>query len=87
MKIKDDAFFRLIRDFLTIYLPRQKCYSKHTIKSYRETFNLLLDYLKNEKKIPITQITFKLLNHSIIADFLDWLRTARNCELLHLISG
>ncbi|MEB3102871.1 tyrosine-type recombinase/integrase [Ferviditalea candida] len=81
MKIKDDAFFKLIRNFLTIYLPKQKCYSLNTIKSYKEALNLLLDYLQTEKQIPLLRITFELLDSTTIGRFLDWLEEVRGCSV------
>lgn len=80
MKFKDETFFKMVRNFLTIYLPKQKCFSPNTVKSYRETINLLLDFLKEEKQTPINQVTFELLNHSMICEFLDWLQNTRNCS-------
>lgn len=79
MKLKDDTLFKLIRSFLTIYLPKQKCYSLNTTKSYKETLNLLLDYLQTEKQIPLSQISFDHLNAATICSFLDWLQENRGC--------
>lgn len=48
-KIKDEKLFKFIRDFLVVYLSKQRCYSNDTVKSYRETLNILLDYITREK--------------------------------------
>ena len=45
MKIKNDGLFQLIKEYLTVYLPKQKTASGHTIKSYRETLNLFITYI------------------------------------------
>lgn len=79
MKIKDATFFKTIRDFLTVYLPKQKSASPNTIKSYRETLNLLLKFLEEEKKIPLHKASFSNLEHESIEGFLDWLENARKC--------
>ncbi|MCD2346146.1 tyrosine-type recombinase/integrase [Clostridium guangxiense] len=81
MKFKDDTFFKIIRSFLTTYLPKQKCYSFNTIKSYKETLNLLIDYLQDEKQIPITQISFEYLDNITICSYLDWLQETRGCSI------
>lgn len=78
MKIKDEGFFKAIRDFLTIYLPRQKCYSDNTVTSYKTALNLFVDFLTLVKRIPIFQITFSELNRSNVSAFLDWLQETRN---------
>ena len=78
MKIKDENFFKAIRDFLTIYLPRQKCYSDNTITSYKTALNLFVDFLTSVKRVSIFQITFAELNRSNVSTFLDWLQETRN---------
>ncbi|MDA8441229.1 MAG: tyrosine-type recombinase/integrase, partial [Peptococcaceae bacterium] len=80
-KIKDEKLFRMIRDYLVVYLPEQKCCSNDTVKSYRESLNILLDYVTREKNIPLEYITFSLINHQMIAEFLDWLEKTRNCSI------
>jgi len=53
-KLKGETLFRLIRDYLLVYLPDQKCCSPNTIKSYREALNQLFDFITIEKSIPLT---------------------------------
>jgi site-specific recombinase XerD len=81
MKIKDIAFFKAVRGFLTVYLPKQRNASPNTIKSYRESLNLLLKFLEEEKKIPLGKVSFSDLEHKTIGDFLDWLENARKCGI------
>jgi site-specific recombinase XerD len=77
----DDAFFNYIKGFLTVYLPKQKCCSKNTIKSYRETINLFRIFLLEEKNIPFTKITFELFDYDLVCSFLDWLQHTRRCSI------
>jgi len=81
MKIKDATFFKTIRGFLTVYLPKQKSASPNTIKSYRETLNLLLKFLEEKKKIPLHKASFSDLEHKAIGDFLEWLEKSRKCSV------
>jgi site-specific recombinase XerD len=81
MKIKDATFFKTIRGFLTVYLPKQKNASPNTIKSYRETLNLLLKFLEEKKKIPLHKASFSDLGHKTLGDFLDWLENERQCGI------
>lgn len=81
MKLKDDVLFKLIRSFLTVYLTKQKCCSLNTTKSYKETINLLLDYLQTEKQVPLLQISFDHLTSDNICNFLDWLQEYRGCSI------
>lgn len=77
----DDRFFRFVRDFLLVYLPKNRCCSHHTVKSYRDTLQLLRTFLKEEKHLMFTQITFDNLDHHIVGEFLDWLQTSRRCSV------
>lgn len=65
--------FKLIRDFLTIFLPKQKALSFNTIKSYRLTLNLFLDYASTKLDISMQNLEFQYLSKELIESFLDWL--------------
>jgi len=80
MKIRDEAFFKTIRDFLTVYLPKQRCYSPNTVNSYRTALNLFVDFMITEKHIPLYKLSFDHLKTTIISDYLDWLQAARRCS-------
>lgn len=73
MKSKDN-FFLTLRNYLTVYLPMQKCCSEKTIKSYREVLNYLMDYLLDVKGLSLRQISFDLFDVTLVLDFLDWLQ-------------
>ena len=73
MKSKDN-FFLTLRNYLTVYLPMQKCCSEKTIKSYREVLNYLMDYLLDVKGLSLRQISFDLFDVALVLDFLDWLQ-------------
>lgn len=72
-----DNFFKTIRSYLTVYLPNQQCCSENTVKSYRESLNFLVDYLRTEKGLRVAQITFSLFDYELISDFLNWLQKTR----------
>lgn len=80
-KLKDETLFRLIRDYLTIYLPNQKCSSPNTIKSYREALNLLFDFITLKKNIPLNNVSFETIDNRIISDYLEWLEKERHCSV------
>ncbi len=79
MNIKDISFYKTMRDFLQVYLPRQKCYSPNTVKSYRLALNIYIKYLNSEKNIPMSQLSFDCFNEKNVADFLDWFQNSRKC--------
>jgi integrase/recombinase XerD len=81
MMLKDNTLFRLIRDYLTVYLPDQRCCSPNTIKSYRETLNQLFNFVTAEKKISLTDVTFDTLNSQTINDYLSWIEKVNRCSI------
>ena len=78
-KLKDERLFSLIRNFLTIYLPKQRMCSPNTTKSYRESINLLLLFLQSQKNLALPDITFDILNAPTVQEFMDWLANERRC--------
>ena len=68
-----DEFFRLVRTWLTIHLPRARRLSPHTIRSYKTALNALLDYLRETQHLELNQITFEAINRSTITGFVTWL--------------
>ncbi|MCO4253644.1 tyrosine-type recombinase/integrase [Pseudarthrobacter raffinosi] len=68
-----DDFFRLVRTWLTIHLPRARRLSPHTIRSYKTALNTLLDYLRETRQLKLAEITFDSINHAAITGFTTWL--------------
>lgn len=81
MIMRDERFFKNIKDFLEVYLIQQRHYSKNTQKSYREAISLLLQYFKDELGMPYVQMGFDHLTYQNICGFLNWLEHSRGCSL------
>lgn len=73
-------FPKALSDFLTIYLPNQRNFSKNTISSYCDTFKLFLIYLDSEKSFAADKLALKQIDREIVISFLDWLVSDRNCS-------
>lgn len=70
-------FQTLLTDFFNKYLNIQRGVSINTIKTYRDTFVELLDYLKvNNKKNP-DKVKIEDLNYNTINSFLDYLEETK----------
>ena len=67
--------------FLSDYLPIQKNVSRNTIKSYRDTFKLLLLFCEKEESLPAEKITMKKLSSDLVGRFLNWLETERKSSV------
>lgn len=79
-RFKDKQLFISIKTFLTDYLPNVRVKSENTIKSYRDTINLLIFFFREEKQIDIYSISKSLITSRTIIDFLDWLIKKRGCK-------
>ena len=79
MKTADFSYY--LTSFLKIYLPGEKGVSENTILSYRDTFILFLNFLKDSKNILAENITLEIITKDIIVDFLDWIENHRQCSL------
>lgn len=60
------------------YLPIQKNLSKHTISSYKYTFNGFLQFCVNIKNINIKDSCLDTFNKDIVLEFLDYLENTKN---------
>jgi site-specific recombinase XerD len=74
-------FFKTVRSFILEYLPKQRCYSENTMKSYRIALNLLVEYMRTDRKLTVQQINFTAFNRDVILGFLDWLEANRHCSV------
>lgn len=81
MKIRDEQFYKSIRDFLEIYLLKQKNYSPNTKRAYKIALSQLLDYLKEEHTLLYSQIGFEHMNYDNICGYLSWLENTRHCGI------
>ena len=79
MKPTDFAYY--LTEYLSKYLPGQIGVSGNTVKSYRDTFSLLLRFFSQEYGIFPDKLTFKQINKERIEHFLTYLMTERGCSV------
>lgn len=79
MKDKASSFLEHLDKYINTYLPCSVGVSPNTIKSYKDAFRLLFEFMYNEKGIVADKITFEKLNYETISDFLDWIENTRGC--------
>lgn len=75
--MKQSDFSALLTRYLTHYLPVQRNLSSNTIRSYRDTFKLLLVFCRDEKGLNVARLTVKQLDKRCIESFFLWLTTSR----------
>jgi len=77
---KLNPLFTLVRDYLTHYLPLERKYSPNTVRSYQKALELLFDYVKVLKNVPLAKVTFEMIDRNTISAFLDYLEKERQCS-------
>lgn len=68
---KDFSYY--LSKFLKDYLIIERNMSLHTVRSYKKTFQTLIDYLVNIKNFKLQNITFENIAREIIIEFLNYL--------------
>ncbi|MFA5738670.1 MAG: tyrosine-type recombinase/integrase [Bacteroidales bacterium] len=72
-------FAKYLTKFFTEYLVGERGASSHTIRSYSETFTLLLTYMDKVRHIAADRLTLTHFYRETVLDFLDWLQKEREC--------
>jgi len=81
MKNRTSDFMDLLEIFFTEYMPYSKGLSVNTIRSYKYSFRLLIEYLYTKNNISADNITFSRLNFDMVTGFLLWLETDRKSSV------
>jgi len=81
MKSKQSDFLSLLESYLSIYLPCSVGVRPNTIKSYKDSFRLLLNFMYEKRQISADKLQFSDLCYETIQNFLYWLETERGCSI------
>ena len=74
---KPTDFARSLADYFTNYMAGQRNLSVNTIRSYRDTFCLLLTYLEEEQNCSPEKVQLSKLTDQTINEFMAWLEDKR----------
>jgi site-specific recombinase XerD len=77
---KLNPLFSLVRDYLMHYLPAERKYGKNTLRSYKKALELLFDYVKVQKNVPLRKVTFEMIDRNMLSAFLDYIENERGCS-------
>lgn len=79
IKAKNEAnqIANYITQYLNTYVPSQKTASEHTLRSYRFSIQLFLEYLESEG-ITISTVNYQCFDVPHIEKWLEWLINTRN---------
>jgi len=78
--MKTNTLLASLSEYFASYLPDVKGFSNNTIISYQYAFQLLFDFLYEEKGLPPEKVTFSSLTEEILLEYLAWLEAKRGCS-------
>ncbi len=81
MNKESRTFYQMVRDFLTVYLPKQKAASPNTIRSYKAAINMYLDFSCQRLGISLDNFGFHLSSRELLEGFLDYLEEDCKCSV------
>lgn len=77
MRKNNDAFWPHLRLYFSVYLPKQRNSSPHTVAACKDTWNLLLRYLAVEKGMNMADIGMRDITPAAVTGFLDHMAEAK----------
>ena len=78
---KLNQLFTSIHNFLLISLPKERKCSENTIRSYKKTLEMLLDFVREKTGKSFNEISFEDIDRNTVSDFLDYLENERGCSI------
>lgn len=76
-KPKDEKLFKLIRNYLLVYLPVQREASPHTVTDYRTVLSQYLSFAAEKNGIKLNAVTFDMFNRENVDAYLDHLTAGK----------
>lgn len=72
-KLRDENLFKLIRNYLLVYLPVQREASTNTVTDYRIVLSQYLSFVAEKNGIKLNAVTFDMFNRENVDAYLDHL--------------
>lgn len=80
MKIKNEKFFVILRQYLQVYLVKNRSFSSNSIKAYTDSLNLYFKYLEGEFRVALPKVDWKDFSYERVSGVLMWLEEKRGCS-------
>lgn len=78
-KIADPKLFASIKTFLTVYLPKIRARSPHTVQAHKDALNLFMLFLKTVEGKELRNVATSDFCRDKVMAYLDWLKSERGC--------
>lgn len=79
--MKNNSFWKKLKEYFSIYLPKQRNSSEKTIATCRMAWNLFLRFLMREKELKPADIRFETFNSGLLSEFLDTMERNKGWEI------
>lgn len=79
-KVSDETLFKMIKDFLMIYLPVQRKSSPNTVNDYRIVLDQFITYISKEKGIQYSDVKAEMINRKSVEGYLDDLQKQKEIK-------
>ena len=73
-------FWKYVRDYLTVHLPKIRGLSAHTVDSYRQSIRSFCVFLEEHHRVRFSNVSFDHLTRDSVTRYIHWLGT-RKCEI------
>lgn len=80
-RLKLNSLFELIQKYFVTYLPNVKKYSPNTIRAYKKSLSMFLDYAQQKEGNKLRNLTFENLDSEMLTAFLNYLEYEQGCSL------
>ncbi len=77
MNKESKKMFEKVRDFLLVYMPKQRGMSDNTVMSYKQSINQFLTFVSEQKKTRYEDISFQDWSADMITKYLVYLEQNR----------
>lgn len=81
MKREENKLFKYLKEYFTVYLPKQKNCSSHTITACQQTWNIFLNYIRDSLNVKVDKISLDDISNEAITNFLDKMENERNWSI------
>ena len=76
-RLRDEQLFKLIRNYLLVYLPVQREASPHTVTNYKTVLSQYLSFAAEKNGIKLNAVSFAMFNRENVDAYLDYLTAGK----------
>lgn len=79
-RARGQQFWKYVRDYLTVHLPKIRGLSAHTVDSYRQSIRSFCVFLEEHRQVKFSNVSFDHLTRDLVTKYIQWLGT-RKCAV------